>query len=361
VRKILFRTSNLGFGGAVKQLGLLASGLRPADFEVHVSALAEGPGAELLRSAAVSVHPLGWRRWFDLNPLRRLRQLVQALQPDVVHAWGLASLRAVRVAVGRRPQARLIVSPGRQAAKSGVVRDRLLRALLQRADGVVAATQAEADRYGQLGVPSAKIELIRPGVEPWLEPARGRAEVLRALHLPDDARVLACVGPLEPGKGFRDAIWTFDILKHLYENVHLLLIGEGSARPRLEQFVRSIGAGAGVHFVGRQMDVSALLFHADVVWAPSRIDTGGNVALEAMAAGRPVVAFRVPTLAEIVADGETGFLVPRGDRIGLGRQTRLLLDQPELARRMGEAGKERVSRQYSAAAMVERFMQLYSA
>ncbi len=357
--KILFITPNLDYCGAVKQLTLLATGLRLPGFECHVSSLAEGAAAKALRSVGVNVHLLGWRRWFDLNPLRRLRQLVETLRPDVIHAWGVPSLRAALVA-SRRGAARLVVSAVPRSPKPNVLHDRFLQVLLRRADAVVPATELEADRYAQLGLPSSKIILIRRGVESRNGSLNGeRAEACRALGLPGNIRLLACAGPLEPGKGHRDAIWAFDILKHLYEDLHLLVIGDGSARAKLEEFVHAIRVQASVHFVGRQTDTSSLLAHAEVVWVPSRIDRGCNVALEAMAGGRPVVACRTPGLAEIVVEGKTGFLVALGDKVGLARQARVILEQPERGRQMGEAGRERVHSCYSAAALLDHFARLY--
>ena len=78
-----------------------------------------------------------------------------------------------------------------------------------------------------------------------------------------------------------------------------------------------------------------------------------------MAAERPVVASRWPGLAEIIVDGETGFMVAPGNKGALARQTRLLLDDDDLRRRMGQAGRKRVEKSFAAAAMVERFVHVY--
>jgi glycosyltransferase involved in cell wall biosynthesis len=83
------------------------------------------------------------------------------------------------------------------------------------------------------------------------------------------------------------------------------------------------------------------------------------VALEAMAAGRPVVASRLLALAEIVIDGKTGFLIEPGDKVALARKTRLLLDDPQHGRQMGEAGRLRVEQEFPASQFVDRFARLY--
>jgi glycosyltransferase involved in cell wall biosynthesis len=101
-----------------------------------------------------------------------------------------------------------------------------------------------------------------------------------------------------------------------------------------------------VHLTGPVADVGPWLARAEVVWAPSLRDGGRFAVLEAMATGRPVVASDVPALAELVVAGQTGYLVPPGDKAGLARQTRLLLDQPDLARQLGLAGRQRVSERF---------------
>src|SRR5262249_44933868 len=141
--------------------------------------------------------------------------------------------------------------------------------------------------------------------------------------------------------------------------LHLVFIGDGPARASLEQFVRTTDVARYIHFVGLHADVSAWLAHSAMIWVPNRAAGGANVALEAMALGRPVVAARLPPLLEIVADGETGFLVKPGDKVSLARQARLLLDDPERGRQMGEAGRRRAEQNFAAASMIRSFAQLY--
>src|SRR5439155_17297264 len=119
--------------------------------------------------------------------------------------------------------------------------------------------------------------------------------------LPPSARVVLGIGPLEPYKGFRDAIWALDILHFLYDDLHLVLAGAGTDRPRLEAFARATRTRSRVHFAGPRADLGPLLHRAEVVWVPGR--RGGLcAALEAQAAGRPAVAGRQPDLAGVVRD-----------------------------------------------------------
>jgi glycosyltransferase involved in cell wall biosynthesis len=173
--------------------------------------------------------------------------------------------------------------------------------------------------------------------------------------------VILGVGPLERHKGFRDAAWTLDILNALHGNLHLVLAGAGPDRPRVEGFARTIGAGGRVRFLGPTADLGPWLERAEVVWVPSLRPGGVGAALGAMAAGRPVVASALPDLAEVVAGGETGFLVPPGDKAELARRTRRLLEDAGLRERLGEAGRRRAEEHFSARRLAEEAGRLYEA
>ena len=152
-----------------------------------------------------------------------------------------------------------------------------------------------------------------------------------------------------------------EMLKYLFEDLRLLIVGDGPDHERLETFAPAIKAGDSLRFLGIQPDLSGLYAGAAAVWIPTHADRGVQVALEAMQAGRPVVAARMPRLAEIVVDGETGFLVPAGDKVLLAKQTRKLFDDPQLAERMGQAGRRRLLEKFSQAAFQTRLLELIRA
>lgn len=357
--RILFVIPSLEYGGSAKQLSLLATGLPRTSFEPLVCTLGRtGPGGDPLGRADVAVVSLGWKRTLDVNPLRRLRRLVSTFRPAVVHAFERPSLRAARV-VGARRKAALVVSAGLESNPTGDLWARLDHLLLRGADCVVATGATEASRYRHAGVSERKLACIPPGVRSRDAWKSAQAAPPCLAGLPERARLVVCVGPLEPRGGFVDAVWAFDILKFLYDDLHLVLVGGGSGRPRLEQFVRAIQATDRVHFVGYQSDVTALLTRSEVVWVPNRAAGGLNGALEAMAVGRPVVASRLSGLMEVIADGQTGFLVRPGDKVALARHTRLLLDDPGRGREMGEAGCQLAASRFSAASLVQAHARLY--
>ncbi|MFO0929069.1 MAG: glycosyltransferase [Gemmataceae bacterium] len=161
-------------------------------------------------------------------------------------------------------------------------------------------------------------------------------------------------GPITRHHGQFDAVWAADILAFLHPDLHLVLLGDGPDVDRVRHFVGSCQRERVVHFPGVVADPLPWLTRADVVWIPALRDSGRMATLEAMAAGRPVIASRQPGLSELVVDGETGFLVPPGDKTERCRLTRTLLADPVLAQTMGAAGRRRVTEQFALAALVDR-------
>jgi glycosyltransferase involved in cell wall biosynthesis len=352
--KILYLIPRLEPSGAAKQFSLLATGLPRERFELCVCALGRaGAIAPPLRTAGIQVEELGWHRAFDPGSLWRLGGLAKQFQPDVIHTWGPLALRVARMLPALRGY-RLIVSFPFTPSERGPWAGRLERWLLQRAERVAIFGPRERDWALRCGVAEDRVVRLTPGVET-------KEAAPTKLGLPAQTRCIACIGPLHAGKGFRDAVWAFDILRYVVDNVHLLLIGDGPDRSHLERFVRDSQTTGLVHVLGPRDDVPALLARSEIVWVPSRVAAGVNAALEAQAAGLPVIATRLPELAEVVADGETGYLVPPGDKVALARQARLLLDNAALRGQMGEAGRRRAAERFPVAELVRRCAELYDA
>jgi glycosyltransferase involved in cell wall biosynthesis len=182
---------------------------------------------------------------------------------------------------------------------------------------------------------------------------------LAELQLPAESRLIGAVGRLWPQKRLKDLIWAADLLKVIRDDVHLLVIGDGPHRARLERFRRQVEIEDRVHFLGHRDDVPRFMPHFDVVWLASEYEGLPNVIMEAMAAAVPVVASDIPGNRDLVVPGETGYLVPLGDRAAFARQTRMLLDDAELSRGFGASGRERVLREFSVERMISRHVALY--
>lgn len=349
MHRILFVTPTLDFGNSAKQLTLLVPALRNAGFEPQVCSLGgPTPWANKLAEQGIPVTSLNWQRAVDIRPLMGLRELIRSTAPELIHVWDTPALRAVMMM--RPGRGFRVIASGRLLARSNWVDRRLLRFVA----AVTTGSNWEAEQLRGVGLtvqPLAPVATAAPLMFP--------NTVRERLGLSQAAQILVGVGPLTQEKGFHDAIWALDILHFLHPDLHLVLVGEGPDCERLRRFAHTTRMNERVHFVGRQEDVAPWLAAANVVWVPSRSPCGVNVALEAMAQGRPVVASRWPELHDIVVEGETGLLSRPEDRAGLARQTRILLEDLSLAARMGRAGRERVLARHSTEGSADRLRLLY--
>ena len=160
---------------------------------------------------------------------------------------------------------------------------------------------------------------------------------------------IAFAGRLIAKKGADVLIAAIDQLKDRYPGLHLLLAGEGDDRPVLEADAVRRGLASRIAFAGRLTHeaIYPFLASAALVIVPSRIEPFGLVALEAAQAGRAVVASAIDGLPEVVVHEQTGLLVPSGDAAALAAAIASLLDNPERAKAMGEAGRRRAMSDFS--------------
>jgi glycosyltransferase involved in cell wall biosynthesis len=347
VRRILFVLDHLSYSSHAAQARLLALTLPAGGWERRVFVTGKGgPWSSTLVEAGVPVEAPGRGRWFDLHPLARLRSVVREFAPDAVHVFGASALHYVALTGFK---GRLVASP---CPRHDFGRSRLRWLdgwLLRKAHHVVAFGAEEAERCRRWGVDATRLVTVNPAVR--AESTDTAGEVSRPY--------LLCVGPLEMNKGFQDAVWAFDILRYIHPDLHLYLVGEGPERERLPVFIDGLEATDFVHFSGPVPTVFPYLRGAAAVWSPGRVETGSQVVLEAMAAGVPVVAARFPRLAELIVDGETGFLVPPDDKPRLARQTQVLLTDPALRARMGEAARRRAEERFRPETLAETCATLY--
>jgi glycosyltransferase involved in cell wall biosynthesis len=209
------------------------------------------------------------------------------------------------------------------------------------------------------GVDPARIHLVPSGVEAErFALGAGARAAARARHAIDpDAFVLVAVGALETRKG-HDVLLDAIALR-ADPRVHVLVAGEGALRADLEARRHALGLDERVRFLGRVDDVPTLLAAADALVMPSRQEGLGVAALEAMAAGLPVVASRVGGLPDAVTDGVTGFLVPAEDPRALAAAIDRLAGDPALARRLGAEAAAAVRARFTMAAMAEATHAVY--
>jgi glycosyltransferase involved in cell wall biosynthesis len=223
---------------------------------------------------------------------------------------------------------------------------------------VVACSEASREEYISRGlVEPERIATIYNGVlaeQPTCEPAAVRAE----LGLAADDLLIAAVGRFTDQKGFDILIAAMPLLLRSVPAARVVLVGDGEKRAELDRRTKELGVNTAIRFTGFRSDTVNFLHAADVVAVPSRFDVFPLVPLEAMMAGRPVVASDLPALREAIDQGTTGLLVPVSPESFAQALANLLRDasrRRDIGKKAGIVARER----FSVDLMVRRYNALY--
>jgi glycosyltransferase involved in cell wall biosynthesis len=367
-------------GGAEKQLCLLAENLPRDQFDVRVFLLTrDGPLTERLRNAGIKVVVIGKRFKVDPTALFRLRKQFKAFQPDIVHTWLFAANSFGRVAARMASVPRIMASERCVDLWKTSAHFLIDRRLAGFTDTITVNSQGIADFYVGHGIPGDKFRVIHNGIMPKaaeaskleagdVESCEFRTGELQSvdassaresLQVADGRRLILAVGRLWPQKRYRDLIWAAELMGTMRGDTTLVIVGDGPQSAELLRHRDAISTPLHVRFAGHRSDVADLLPHADVFWIGSEYEGQSNSVIEAMQAGVPVVASDIAGNRDLVLPGETGFIVDLGDTADFARQTHKLLEDPELARRMGEAAKQRIANEFSVEKMVNAYVKLY--
>ena len=359
-------------GGAERVVLMVARHVPRERFAVSVAALdGRGPLGEEFRKLGCTVHDLGLRGRWSFGAARRLRRLIREVRPAIVHSHLLRAHLATAWALrgfasgGRHRQTAAPEDPDVCWAPAWVATEhqadprgwalRVLRWAARRAAVVTAVSEGVRQHLIAHGFQAEKVVTIPNGVE--VGPIEAATAIpRRELGLPDDARVAIFVGRLARQKGLDVLLRAMAEIACDPPALHLLAVGEGPDRAKLERLARRLGLAERVHFLGRRGDVPRLLKSADLCVIPSRWEGLSLVLLEAMAAGVPMVATRVAGSEEVIEHEKNGLLVPPKDARAMADAMRGVLDDPRRAREWA-AGTRRIA--HTAEIIAERYGHIY--
>src|ERR1700694_1687040 len=357
--RVLQLITSLERGGAENHLLALLTHADREAFEVETAVLSgEGALVPIFRQARIPVPLLHVRGTFDPLALGRLVRLARDGHFDILHSHLYRADIYAGLAVAQLGERRpLLVSTRHNDDRFflnpfvGIVHYMVSAQqdlIIAISDHIAHFTVARGVRHPARG------RRVYHGLEPPVMRALEREgqRIRSELGIGPDAFLVGNVGRLALQKGQRHLIGAMPLLLERVPHAHAVIAGGGDLEDFLRDLASDMGVAERVHVLGPRKDVPALM-HAMYVFAmPSIWEGFGLVLLEAMAAGRPIVASRVATIPEVVVDGETGLLVPAGDPLALAEAVAQLADQPAVARRLGEAGRERLRRHFSLEKMV---------
>lgn len=354
--RVLVLIKGLGIGGAERLVVESAERWNRERFSYRVGYLVPwmDPLVPELERLGVEVTCLGGPRGRVGGAAVRLRLLVRRHQIDLIHAH-LPSTGVLARLVSPVP----VVYTEHNVVDSYRLSSRVANRLTYRRNrSVIAVSEAVADSVASYG---AKVITIPNGVSCQRDEeatAKARAE----LRLGEKDSLVVHVGNIRPHKGHQTLLAAAAQLLRRRPEVVMVSVG-GEQKPgdleRLQAEARAMGIAGRMRFLGRRKDARAFLGAADVVVNPSDFEGLPVALLEAMAQARPVIATAVGGVPSIIREGETGLLVPPADPGRLAVGIERLLDDRELALRVGEHAREVVEREYGVERMVRATEAVY--
>lgn len=378
--------SNLDVGGAQEVVRTLAEHLAEGGCGAVVCTFKDGPLRQQIERLGIPVEVLPDRRYSvmafpfyvaDMLRLRRaLVEVVKRHHVNVIQTHLLRSLDFLVLTLRHRrhllvfwtiqnanftlredhlPRYKWLLGPKRLAY-------RLLYRLAARwVNGFIAVSDdVKTAILESIGPVQDKITVICNSVDVrrYQQPV-DKARIRRQLGLAESARVIAVVATFKKQKGHCYLIEAASSIVSQFPDLHILFIGDGDLREELQARTRAFGLDGHIHFLGSRNDVPDLLPASDYFVLPSLWEGLPMALVEAMASGLPVIATEVSGTQQVMVPGETGLLVPPGNVRQLQQAIIYLLSEPERARAMGAAARQRVEAFFGAKKQAADHIALY--
>jgi len=345
-------------GGIKSHVLTLINGLDRSKFEPVLICPPDTSWAKEANCRVIRLNLVGEiRPWRDFWTAVRLRFILWRIKPSVLHIHSTKAGLVGRLAVAmmrRRPKVILTVHSFVFDERVGKWRRRLVprieRRLLRYTDRIVAVSQALRDELvSEMGLRPEKIQVIYNGIEftPYIGPK------------PHEGIRIGTVARLAPQKGVDHFLRAAALVKKRFPEAEFKVIGDGPNRYWLDMIVREHGLEDCVEFMGFRRDALQVAAGWDVFVLASTRETFGLALAEAMSQGVPVVASDIGGIPEIVDGETTGLLAEVGNAEDFAENICRLLEDPELAGRIGKAGNEFVRASFTSEGMMEEIQGLY--
>jgi glycosyltransferase involved in cell wall biosynthesis len=358
--RILLSSSSMQAGGAEQVVTMLAEGLAARGNCVGVAA-PPGPRDEDLRDVPHSRLPLddhGRAAGGAAQTAIQLARAIHRFSPDVVHAQNVKATVIARAgALAARPRRR----PPVLTTFHGVlpVEYRRSARLLQAADHVACVSPDLYENIVAAGLKAWRATLVRNAITPAdpLEPG-DRTALDEELGIAG-APVVAIVGRLVPQKAHQRFIAAARLVADQLPAARFLILGDGPCRGEIEAMVAAAALGDKVQLTGVRSDARKIIARAEIVAFSSDWEGLSIAALEALAAGTPVVSTDVQGMRELLVESGAGAVVPLDEGTALGQRILALLCDDGERRRMGATGERLIASDYSPQAMIDSYERLY--
>ena len=329
------------------------------DHEFQITEMAQGRG--------LTYFEIPERGKLDMSVLKAIRDLVVKYDINLIHGHDYKSdFFAYLVGRWMCPRPVALVSTAHawvMLGAKGELYRQLDMFLMKRFDQLIAVSHATKEEMIAAGIPSSKISVIHNGIDTssWcLEQVQ--SNLREELHLDPAAPVIGYVGRIMPEKDLDTWIRGAALVAKRYPQARFVLVGEGRDGGTLEDLKKlagSLGIADQIIFPGYRRNLLPVYATFDLFVLSSLREGLPNSILEAMALGLPVVTTDVAGAKELVVNGETGFVVPQKNAQEIADAILRILDDTQVKRRLGQAGRDQVEREFSFLKRLRRVEDLY--
>jgi glycosyltransferase involved in cell wall biosynthesis len=360
--RLFLMTNNFETGGSERQFSVLAQNLRPEQFQVHLGCIQNiGPFAKDFGEVPefwLGTNLYGWKSW---RTRLRLGRDLQRQNIQIAHAFDFytnltlipaARFARVPVVIGSQRQLGDLLTPWQFRAQAAAFRF---------CDTVICNSQAAADRLAEDGLSRDKLFVIGNAL-----PAAAFASVPPAVARKAGTLRVGMVARMNAR--YKNHSGFLRIAKRIGQQmpnveVEFLLAGDGPLRNELEREAQTLGLGDRVIFLGDRRDIPAVMASLDVAVLTSDSESLSNVILEAMAAGLPVVAYRVGGNPELLRSGDgklqRGELISAGDEAGFAAAVEHLLATPSMRAQFGQNARKFAEENFGLESVRSRYEACY--
>lgn len=365
--KVIHVITSLKRGGAETLVSNLLPLLKHKGIDVSlVSMTNELDLADTLRANNIPVYTINFKgniyKIKDiLKAVQNFNAIIQKEHPDVIHSHLYMADLITRITVGKRYT---LISTLHNCDKWWFGKRRLksrIKTFLDAFSGrltksffVAVSENVRNMACKSLHIPEDRIKVVYNGIN--LQDFILKDYKNEPINNPP---IIIQIGRFYKQKGHETAVKAMSIVKKYYPNAKLLLAGDGPLRSFIESEIKRLGLIDNVELLGVRKDIPELLSKADIFWMPSEWEGLPIACLEAMASGLPVIASAVGGLLEVVVDGGTGYLIPKGSYEQLAEKTLRLLSDFSLRKKMGLMGRKIIERNFTLEKTAEEYINIY--
>ncbi len=361
--KVLHVTFDMTIGGAQQVIRQLVENMDDSKVQSEIVCIDGKLGeiGEMLQDIGISIHLLKRQQGFDFDLIKQLRKLVKSNQYDVIHCHQYTPYLYGLIASLFTSGSVIFTEHGRFYPDYGTWKRKLLNPffslLTAKITSISEATKFALVKYENFN--SSDIDVIYNGIQDYSRIKVDETSLKLEFNIPQNDFIFGTISRLQPIKNQEMMIKAFAKVHEKNRNIHLLVVGDGESKERLESLANELHLEGNIVFTGFQRN--PFLFHKiiDVFLLTSFSEGTSMTLLEAMSFSKPCIVTNVGGNPELIKHNENGFLISSGDIENFSNMMEKLLNKPKILARMGHDGRKKYLSMFSIQNFISSFNSIY--